>query len=298
MKVILLGKGEMLTNLIRGCLISGAEIVGVFRYENLFLSKFKLLLHDWFKSSPELTLIKKHKLHDIRLKSANSKGFRDEVLKLNADIILVGTWAEKLCPETFNMPKIASINVHPSLLPKYRGPNPYFQTIWNAEKYSGVTFHLVTDKLDGGGILAQERIEILEGDTGKELRTRTAFRARILCAKLLERLETEAIELVQQNEAEATYYKDVKPEDMTLDFAKESAEEIVRHIRAFYPFRPTYIQDDNDFWLVNPYKIKITDLTAPPTTFVTRKKDLLTIACKDKIAVEFSGLKKYNRFFK
>ena len=96
MKVIILGKGDMLTNLIRGCIISEVDIAGVFRYENLFLSKFQMLLHDWFRPSPELTLIKKHKLHDIKLKSANSEEFKKEILRLNADVILVGSWAEKL----------------------------------------------------------------------------------------------------------------------------------------------------------------------------------------------------------
>lgn len=299
MKVILLGKGEMLTNLIRGCIISGAEIVGVFRYENLFLSKFKMFLHDNFKSSPELTLIKKHKLNDIKLKSANSEEFKKEILRLNTDIIIVGTWAEKLSSEIFNMPKLASVNVHPSLLPKYRGPNPYLQTIWNRERFSGITFHLITKKLDAGGILAQERIEILEGDTGKELRTRTAFRARLLCAELLEKLEDGIIEPILQKEEDSTYFKDIQPEDMTLDFRKETSEEISAHIRAFHPFRPTYIQDGNSFWIVNPYKFKITAQSAKAGTIISKGKKSLTIACKDNIAIEFLDLKKYRKpFFK
>lgn len=293
MKVIILGKGEMLTNLIRGCLIAGAEIVGVFRYENLFYSKFDMFLHDNLTNAPELTLIKKHKLNDIKLKSANSDEFRKEVLRLNADIILIGSWAEKLKPEIFNMPKIATINVHPSLLPRYRGPNPYLQTIWNQEEYSGVTFHLVTDKLDAGEILAQQRVDIYKGDTGKELRTRTTFQARLLCAEIIEKLESGPIEPVEQDEKEATYYPDIKPEDMTLNFLEETTEEISAHIRAFHPFRPTYIQDGNTFWIVNPYKFKITNITASPNTIVSKDKNSLTIACKDNVAIEFRELKKY-----
>ena len=298
MKVIILGKGEMLTNLIRGCLISGAEIVGVFRYENLFLNKLQLFLHDFFKPSPELTLIKKHKLSDIKLKSANTQAFKDIILKTNADIIIVGTWAEKINSDIFNMPKIASINVHPSLLPKYRGPNPYLQTIWNGETYSGVTFHIITDKLDAGPILIQQKIEILEGDTGKELKNRTVFNARLLCAEVIERLENGYTETTEQLESHASYYKDVNPQDMTLNFEKETSDEIIRHIRAFYPFRPTYIQDSNKFWITNPYKLTITDISAPAGEIVKRSKNSLTIACKDNKAVEFSGLKKYNKFFK
>ena len=297
MKVIILGKGEMLTNLIRGCLISGAEIVGVFRYENLLLNKFQMLLHDFFKPSPELTLIKKHKLHDIKIKSANSEEFKKEILKTNADIIFVGTWAEKLKPEIFNMPKIAAINVHPSLLPKYRGPNPYMQTIWRGEKESGVTFHLITEKLDAGGILAQEKVDIYDGDTGKELRSRTTFKARLLCAEIIEMLEQGPIEPVIQDDNDATYYKDINPEEMTLNFKTETSEEIIRHIRAFYPFRPTYIQDDNRFWITNPYKIKITGGTGVPGEIIERNKNVLTIIAKDKKAIEFSGLKKYHKFW-
>ncbi len=296
MRIVILGKGVMLANLIRGCLISGADIAGVFRYENLFFNKFQMLLHDFFKASPELTLIKKHKLHDIKLKSANSEEFKRELLKLNVDIMLVGTWAEKLNPEVFNMPKIASINVHPSLLPKYRGPNPYLQTIWNGETYSGVTFHIITDKLDAGPILIQQKIEILDGDTGKELRNRTVFNARLLCAEVIERLENGYTETTEQLEPLATYFKDVKPEDMTLNFESETSEEIIRHIRAFYPFRPTYIQDGNRFWIANPYKVTVTDRTGMPGAIIERGIKSLTIVCKDNIAIELSDLKKYNKF--
>ncbi len=298
MKIILLGKGEMLTNLIRGCVISEAEIVGVFRYENLYLSKFQMLLHDWFKPSADLTLIKKHKLKDLKFKSANSKEFRDFILKENVDLIIMGTWSEKLQQETYNMPKIATVNVHPSMLPKYRGPNPYLQAIWHGEKKSGVTFHLVNDKLDCGNILLQDEVEILDGDTGRELKNRTVFKARLLCAELIEKIESGQLRPIVQDEEQATYFKDINPIDMTLNFYTETSEEIIRHIRAFYPFRPTYIQDGNDFWIPNPYKIKITKETASAGEILDKSKHSLSVGCKDGVVIDFSGLKKYNRVFK
>jgi methionyl-tRNA formyltransferase len=226
MKVIIIGKDDMLANLIRGAILANVEIAGVLRYENIYNSKFCLLFRDFFNSSPALTLIKKNKLNDLKISSANSEDFKNEIIKLNADVLLVGTWAEKIKKEILNTPKIASINVHPSLLPQYRGPNPYLQTIWHGEKFSGITFHLMTDKLDAGGILAQDKIEILDGDTGKELRNKTIFRARLLCARLLEKLKQGYIEPTIQDENFATYYPDIKPEDMTLDFSKETSEQI------------------------------------------------------------------------
>ena len=188
MKVVILGKGEMLANLIEGVQTSNCDIVGVFRHERTWMNSFRLFVQDFFKSSSEVTLIKKLKLYEIKLKSANSIDFKKVILKLNPDIILVGTWKEKLKKEIFDLPKIATINVHPSLLPKYRGPNPYLQTILHGEKYSGVTFHLMSEKFDAGPILSQQKIELLPCDTSKELREKTVFQARLLCRELLNKL--------------------------------------------------------------------------------------------------------------
>ena len=96
MKVVILGKGEMLANLIEGVNDSGFEIAGVFRHERTSIHPFKLFLSDFFKSSPEVTMIKERKLYEIKCKSANSKEFKKELLKLNPDIMLVGTWGGKL----------------------------------------------------------------------------------------------------------------------------------------------------------------------------------------------------------
>ena len=83
--------------------------------------------------------IKSYKLPEIHASSVNSKEFKKKLLKLNPDIILVGSWKEKISKEIYDIPKIATINAHPSLLPKYRGPNPYYWTIKNREQQSGIT---------------------------------------------------------------------------------------------------------------------------------------------------------------
>ena len=170
MKIVILGKGTMLANLIQGALDAGVEIAGVFRYERTVFSPLKLFFYDFFTTSPDLTLIKQHKLHEIKCRSANSEAFRRELLRLNADVMFVGTWHEKIKKSVYDMPVIATINVHPSLLPAYRGPNPYLQTIKHLEKQSGVTFHLMDENFDKGAILSQKEIEIFPGDTGKELK--------------------------------------------------------------------------------------------------------------------------------
>ena len=97
---------------------------------------------------------------EINTKSVNSENFRKQLLKLNPDIMIVASWGEKFSKETFSIPKIATLNVHPSLLPKYRGPNPYFWTIKNQEQSSGVTIHLMDENFDTGDIIMQKSVDV------------------------------------------------------------------------------------------------------------------------------------------
>lgn len=314
MRVVILGKGEMLANLIEGALDAGGEIVGVLRYEQTTQTPFRLALQDFFNPSNELTIIKQHKLKQLKCKSANSKEFKKEILKLNADIILVGTWREKLDKETINLPVIASINVHPSLLPTYRGPNPYLQTILNRETKSGITFHLMNENFDEGAILSQKKIDILPNDTAKELKARTLFNARLMCAELLKKLEYGLIIPIEQSHEKATYFPNIKPEDMMLDFKKEDAYKIHARIRAFHPWLPCYVTYKNKYFIPNPYKLKIN--SQEKTTQILAENNIqspkigdiidsqyknsktITVLCQNGLSIEMDDIKIYGFFNK
>ncbi len=295
MKVVILGKGEMLSNLIEGTLDAKCDIAGVFRYERTAFSPLRLALHDFFKSSPDYTLIKQHKLYEIKCKSANSEEFKKEILRLNADVILVGTWCEKLKKEIIDLPVIAAINVHPSYLPEYRGPNPYLQSILNRETKSGVTFHLMNEKFDEGPILAQKRINIIPGDTSKELKERTVFHARLLCAEVLKKLGYGLVIPVNQDENKASYFPNIKREDMMLDFEKETAEQIQARIRAFHPFLPCYYEYKNFYFIPNPYKLEIVNKSGETGRIIDKDVNTssITIACNNNKALKMSGVKLY-----
>lgn len=296
MKVVILGKGEMLSNLIEGTLDAKCEIAGVFRYERTVYSKLKLFLHDFFKTSHDLTLIKQNKLHEIKCKSANSKEFIKEILKLNADVILVGTWKEKLAKEIINLPVIAAVNVHPSLLPQYRGPNPYLQTIKNRETKSGITFHLMDENFDTGAILAQKEIKILPGDTSRELKARTVYNARLMTAEVLKKLEYGLVIPIAQDENKATYIPNIQGKEMMLDFNMETAEEIHAHIRAFYPWLPCYYEYKNKFFIPNPYKLEILNSESHNIGSIIDKNAnelSITVQCKNNKALKMGGVKLY-----
>ena len=287
----------MLANIVLGVLDAGADVVGVFRYEETCNSRLKMLFDDFFKPAPEVTLINKLKIRQIRLKSANGPLFRKLMVTLNVDLIIIGTWRERLEKETFNLPTIASVNVHPSLLPKYRGPNPYLQSILHGEKYSGVTLHLVTEKFDNGPILKQEKVEILDSDTSQELRDRSVRTARKLVTELISDLDNKVLTPVAQNEKLATYYPNISGDERMLDFKFQTSDEISRTIRALHPFLPCYITYLNKFFIVNPYNFKILQesFSANAGDIVAKnpEKSSITILCADDKAIRFTDLKLY-----
>jgi len=270
LKVVIIGYGEMFTNLIAGTLDSGCEIVGVLRKDTVKYHPLWRKIKDIFNPSVEYNYIKSYSIPEINAKGVNTEAFKNTLLKLNPDIILVGSWGEKINKEIYDIPKIAAINAHPSLLPKYRGPNPYFWTIRNQETISGVTFHLIDKGFDTGAILAQEEIKIFPSDTGKTLKERTVLTARGVVCELLKALREDIIIPLTQSGDKASYYS--HPNDLELNF--------------------------------NPYAVEILENTTDFKTAGTiiksdYKKRIIEILCADNKILKMSVYlyKKYDRPF-
>lgn len=298
MKVVILGKGLMLANLIIGAIHAGADVVGVLRYDTTVTGTFRLFLSDLLNPSYEYTLLKHLGLKDLKFKSVNTEDFRRFLIKNNVDVVLVGTWRERISPQTFNIPTIGTVNVHPSLLPAYRGPNPYLQTILHGEEYSGVTLHLVDENYDTGSILYQEKIKINPQQTSKELRERTVIVARNLVTKFFNDLNNNIITPIPQLETKATYLKNITGIEKMLDFMAQTSDEVFRTVKALHPFLPCYITHKHHFFVVNPYKVTILEeeySDKNPNDIIAKSVDekSLTIVCKDNKAVKFDDLKLY-----
>lgn len=317
MKVVILGAGQLFMNLIAGCIDAGCDVVGVFRYDKVRYPLVDRFLIDTFNPSKELSYIKSRKLYEINARSANSAEFKKEILKVNADLIIVGTWGEKLKKDIINLPKIAAINAHPALLPKYRGPNPYLQAIKHMEKESGITFHLIYEDFDTGAILLQKKIKIEPEDTGAELRQKIALLAREGVCELIKKLDEEIIIPVAQDESKACYFSNINSNEVMLDFSRP-AEEVSAHIRAFYPWCKCYFGYRGQFFIPNPYKLEIISrekgkgkreengLEFPAGqkagTIIEKshKDNSITVLCGDDKLLKMSGVKLYgflNKFF-
>jgi len=195
------------------------------------------------ESEPKIKkFAEKLKLNVLQPESLDKKF--GQLIKKNADIILVASYGKILPDYIYNGPKFGSLNIHPSLLPKYRGPSPIQYTILAGEKKTGVTIAKITEKIDAGDILVQEKVNIEPNDNFKTLEEKLAQVGGKLAANIIPLFIENKISPLPQNELKATYTYKIKKEDGFLDF-KKPALYLERMIRAFYPWPGCFTYFEN-----------------------------------------------------
>jgi len=155
-----------------------------------------------------------------------------EILNLKPDLIIVAAYGQILPKEILDIPKKGSLNVHPSLLPKYRGASPIQYAILNGEKKTGVTIILMDEKMDRGPILNQRALEIEEDETSTTLHQKLAELGANLLMETIPRWMQGMIKSHPQDDAQATYTKILTREDGRINWEK-TAKDLEREIRAF-----------------------------------------------------------------
>lgn len=235
---------------------------------------------------PIKTLTQKLELPLIQERNIkNNPNFIQQLKSLKADIYVVVAYGAILTNELLKIPPRGVINMHPSLLPKYRGPSPIQSAILNGDTKTGVTIMLIDDKIDHGPILSQKQSEILPKETAKTLNKKLAqLGAELLVETLIKYARNEIIPQ-EQNHKKATFSKLLKREDGEINW-KKSAKEIERMVRAYDPWPGTYTffgKKRLKILQVEPYdSSKITDSILKskieklkPGQFTTDKKQLI-----------------------
>ena len=288
MKIVLLGSSDMLYNMIEGVLGTKAQIAGVMNWKDIR----KKTIKDYFHTDYTAKFIKKLNLPVIKAKSANSKEFRAKLLEISPDILLVGTWGEKIKKEIFDIPQIASINIHPSLLPKYRGANPYSRAIMFGETKTGLTFHLINEKFDAGAIILQKELPIYKTDNAQTLKTRLCKEVAPMCKELVNKLETEILMTIPQNEADASYYPHIIQNEIVITPQNMSFDEIHNRIRGLAPWQSSYLLYRGEYFKIYEYN--------EVPNYIKRKNSNLCLKTKDNKFIYFKNLRalgRIKRFF-
>lgn len=162
-----------------------------------------------------------------------------ELANLAPELIVVAAYGHILPPEVLKLPEHGCINVHPSLLPQYRGSSPVASAILQGENVTGVTIMLLDKGMDSGPILRQTKVPISIKDTTGTLTANLAtIGAQLLLETISDWLEAR-IEPQPQDESRATYSRQIAKEDGEIDW-QLSALELWRSVRAFNPWPGSY----------------------------------------------------------
>ena len=157
-----------------------------------------------------------------------------QLKKSEADVFVVVAYGQILSQEILDMPKLGCINVHGSILPKYRGAAPIQWCLHNGERETGITTMLMDAGMDTGAMLLKATTPIELLDNAQDLADKLAVVGADLLVETLFKLERQEIELIPQENSEATYAPLIKKPDYKLDWSK-SAIQLHNQIRGFYP---------------------------------------------------------------
>ncbi len=198
--------------------------------------------------------------------------------KYQPDLIVTCAYGQILPKEILDLPPLGCINVHASLLPKYRGGAPIHYALLNGEEKTGITIYYMDTNLDTGDIISSASIPIKDDDNIITLSNKLSLLASNLLADTLPTIINKTFKREPQNNNEATYAYTIKREEEHLDFTK-TAKEVSNRVRALYP---------SSYFLLNNEEVKVLsgiigeDSSNPPKSIIL-KKDALGITCQDKV---------------
>lgn len=230
-------------------------------------------------ASPAVKILAKNSQIPLYQFPTLRKGDAARILKnLKPDLFVVAAYGLILPQKVLDIPKFGCVNIHPSLLPKYRGASPIQYAILNGDAETGITLMQMTAKMDDGPIIAQKHTKVYNKDTSRTLRDRLLPLCTQLLIENLPKIFSREIHPQEQDEKLATFTKIIDKENGKISWQK-SAKSIEQQIRAFTPWPGTFT-----FFLKNgkKYLLKIKgaqvvseDPPIRPGNLFTSKKDLI-----------------------
>jgi len=203
----------------------------------------------------------------------------EELKKYQADVFVVAAFGQILSQEILDMPNQGCLNIHASLLPKYRGASPIQHVIIEGENTTGITVQMMNAGIDTGDILYSREISIDDTDNYETLHNKLMVLGGECIVETLEAMKQEKLSRTPQDDSQSSYAPIIKKEMGELDFSKRS-EEIDRLIRGLTPWPSAYTfykGKQLKIWNVKPQQEDF--IGAMPGEIVKVEKDCLVIAC-------------------
>lgn len=234
MKLIFMGTPDFAVPCLEELIKAGHEIVGVFTQPDKPVGRKRVMTPPPVKVSAEKNGITVYQPDSVRTEEALSL-----MKELNPDCVVVVAYGKIIPSDMLKLPKFGFVNVHGSLLPKYRGAAPIQWSIIDGEKKTGVTTMQMDDGIDTGDMLEVSETEIGENETAGELFDRLAEMGGKLIVSSLSKLEKGELTPIPQDHEKSNYAKIISKEMALIDF-NMSAENVFNLIRGFNPWPIAY----------------------------------------------------------
>lgn len=213
-------------------------------------------------------------LQPTRLRDEN---FIAELRRARPEFLIVVAYGKILTEEVLAVPSIAPINLHASLLPKYRGAAPIPWAIINGEKETGVTTMIITKELDSGDVLLTERVAITDDDTAESLSRKLSAIGAELLVRTIDGMLKGTVRPTPQK-GEPTYVPQIKKSDGRINWSK-TAKELFNFVRGMYPWPGAYTEIDGE--IVTLIKTRPLQGTGKGGQIERITKDSIIVGTKD-----------------
>lgn len=237
MRILFLGTPDFAVNALESILKTHHEIIGVITQPDKRRNRGEVSF------CPVKQCAVDNNLTVYQYESIRKEGVED-IKNLNPDVMVTCAYGQIISQEILDIPKHGVINIHASLLPKYRGSSPIQWCLINGEKKTGITIMRTALAVDSGDILLQKEIEILPDENAGQLFDRLAVLGGQAICEALALIESGNAIFVSQDESKATHYPMIKKEDGMIDW-NMSDEDIFNKMRGFTPWPSafTYLDD-------------------------------------------------------
>ncbi|MEE8359985.1 MAG: methionyl-tRNA formyltransferase [Candidatus Omnitrophota bacterium] len=196
--------------------------------------------------------------------------------KYGADLFVVVEFGQILKKNLLEVPNGSCVNLHASLLPKYRGASPINWALVNGEKVTGVTTMKMVEKMDAGDVILQREADIKPLDTGETLKERLAVLGAELLMETIDLIASGKAAYKKQDEKEATYAPKLKKEDGLIDWSKD-AREIENRVRGFSPWPSAYTHWNGNLVKIWKAESKATPQSKPDIGKILRLDDGIVV---------------------
>ena len=277
MRIVFIGAGDVGLPTLQALLNSEYVVVGVVTQPDKPVGRAQLIEPPPIKKA--LAGAKMPILQPPRIKERQAI---EEIRALMPDVIVVAAYGQILPRDVLEIPKIACLNLHASLLPRWRGAAPIQAAIVAGDPETGITVMYMNEGLDTGDIILQNKTNILPIETGGSLHDRLANIAPGTLLAALRLLAEGNAPRIPQDNALATYAPKLKREDGKIDWS-ESADVIERKIRAFNPWPGAFMTIDGRNLKI--FSASIADLSDEPGKILRSDKELVVAAGTNAVSL-------------